>query len=583
MSVERRISVLVIVFFLLSLLILCRLFYWQIVKANRSQELAWDQYRSVSETPAIRGDILATDEFPLAISEKAYLLYANPLQLKEKPQDVVAKLMPVLSTSIELEEYEASQASSVKKDLLKEVKEQLISQLLSKDLMWLPLWHNLNKQQEEAIQGLNIAGLGFQDEQARFYPEASMAAHLLGFVGKDESGQNKGYFGLEGFYDLELKGRPGMVFQEKDAANNPILIGSFINQEKKDGKNLILSIDRTIQLIIEQDLKEAIERYRAKAGYVAVMDPVTGEIVAMAAYPSYNPQTYFKFDKTLYKNPMVADTYEPGSTFKIFVMSAALDRGLLKPDTKCNICDGPFKIDKYTIRTWDDKYYPDSTMTEVIQHSDNVGMVFVGQKLGMDQFWHYIRDFGFGEKTNIDLQEEVEASIKDKNKWNDVDLATAAFGQGMAVTGIQTLRAAAAIANGGKLLEPHIVKQIISGDKVINVKPKIIRQVIKPETAKTMTEIMVNAVVKGESQWTKLPGYKIAGKTGTAQVPIAGHYDKDKTIASFIGFGPAEKPKFVMLVSLREPQTSPWASETAAPLFFKIAKEMLVYYGIQPD
>lgn len=583
MSTDRRITILIIIFFILNLIIIFRLFYWQVVNAAKSQELAWDQYRSQLEIPALRGDILSKDEFPLVVSRKSYLLYANLHELQENKGVITDKLLPVLEKVESMKNSIASESAKNSVDLEKAIKKQIKEKLDNPDLSWIPLVHYLSNEEKETIQKLNLKGLGFQEEQTRFYPEASMAAHLNGFVGQDGGGQIKGYFGLEGFYDMELKGRPGMIFQEKDANDIPILIGSFIDQEKKDGKKLILHLDRAVQLIVEENLKWAIDRYGAKSGSVAIMDPETGGIVAMSSLPSYDPKNYFKYDKELYKNPFVADTFEPGSIFKVFVMAAAIDQDVVKPETKCDICGEQYKIDKYTIKTWNDKYYPDTTMTEVIQHSDNVGMVFVGQKLGLDTFWEYIKEFGFGEKTNIDLQEEVMAPLKDKKNWNDVDLATAAFGQGIAVTGIQLLRAAGAIANGGKLIEPQVVKTIVSGDKIIDIKPKVLRQVIKPETAKTITEIMVNAVEKGEAQWVKLKGYKIAGKTGTAQVAIAGHYDQEKTIASFLGFGPANKPKFVMLVSLREPKSSPWASETAAPLFFKIAKELMTYYGIQPD
>lgn len=583
MSTDSRITILIVVFLILYLLIATRLFYWQIIKAARSQELAWDQYRISSEIPALRGDILSQDEFPLTNSRKSYLLFANLQQIKEDKKTITDKLLPILENNENIKSTIASESAKNPDKLAKIIKQQILEKLDNQELDWIPLAHNLTNVEKDTIQNLDFKGLDFQEEQTRFYPEASMAAHLLGFVGQDETGQNKGYFGLEGYYDLELKGRPGLVFQEKDANNNPILIGSFFNQEKRDGKKLVLHLDRSIQMIVEENLKLAIEKYGAKSGSVGIMDPSTGGIIAMASLPAYDPINYFQYDKALYKNSFIADTFEPGSIFKVFVMSSALDQGAVKPDTKCDICSEPYKIDKYTIKTWNDKYYPDTTMTEVIQHSDNVGMVFTGQKLGFDKFWLSLKNFGFGEKTNIDLQEEVDAPLKNKSDWNDVDLATAAFGQGIVVTGIQLLRATGALANGGKLVEPQVVKKIISGDKVIDIKPKIIKQVIKPETAKMMTEIMVNAVDKGESQWVKLKGYKIAGKTGTAQVAIAGHYDKEKTIASFLGFGPASKPKFVMLVSLREPQSSPWASETAAPLFFNIAKELMVYYGIQPD
>lgn len=581
---KRRIIILLLFFFCAYFIIITRLFYWQILTAAKTKELAWNQYRSQWQVPASRGEILANDLFPLVINKKAYLLYGLLSQLDHKVEEIADKLTPILLTSITSKEASPSGLVTKREDSLdKKIRENIIDKLKATNLVWIALEHKLFAEQKEQIEKLEIQGLGFEEEQVRFYPEASMAAHLLGFMGKDESGQDKGYFGLEGFYDLELKGRPGLLAVEKDAAARPIMIGSFVQREKQDGKTLVLYLDRMAQFIAEKRLKEALEKYGAKTGLVAIMDPYTGGIIAMTSLPSYNPSSYFEFDKSLFKNPVVAEPYEPGSTFKIFVMAAALDKKIVKPETKCDICQGPFKIDKYTIKTWNDEYYPDSTMTDVIQHSDNVGMVFIAQKMGLDNFWEYLNKFGFTQKTNIDLQEEVSASLKEKKQWSEVDLVTAAFGQGLALTPIQILRAVSVIANGGNLVEPRMVKEIISGDKTIKIKPKIGEQVIKPEAAKMVKEMMVNAVEKGEVKWTKIPGYKIAGKTGTAQIPIAGHYDEEKTIASFIGFAPADKPRFVMLTTLREPTTSPWGSETAAPLFFKIAKELLVYYGIQKE
>ena len=560
--------------------------------------MASNQYWSLVEIPTLRGEILTSDNFPIATSQKAYLLYADLPKLKLLADKIAEKLAPILLPSYEELNLATSSADleiiselkpaeeekkENKEDFLKTVEKDLTEKLKIPDLVWLPLMHKISQEQKKAIEALDIKGLGFQDEEKRFYPEASMSAHLLGFVGKDESGQDNGYFGLEGYYNLELKGRPGLISQEKDAANRPILIGWSVDQEDKDGQTLALHLDRSVQFIVEEKLKEAIKKYRAKSGFVVVLDPQTGGILAMASLPAYEAKTYYKADKSLFKNPVVADTFEPGSTFKILVMAAAIDQGVVEPETKCDICDKPFKIDKYTIKTWNEEYHPDSTMTDVIKNSDNIGMVFVGQKLTLDHFWQYFKDFGLGEKTNIDLQEEIASPLKAKDKWNQVDLATASFGQGIAVTGIQMVRAVAAIANGGSLIEPHVVKKIISGEKTIEIKPKIIRQVIKPETARIITQMMVNAVEKGEARWTRVKGYKIAGKTGTAEIPIAGHYDKEKTIASFVGFAPADKPRFVMLVSLREPETSPWGSETAAPLFFNISKELLTYWGIQPN
>jgi cell division protein FtsI/penicillin-binding protein 2 len=313
------------------------------------------------------------------------------------------------------------------------------------------------------------------------------------------------------------------------------------------------------------------------------MEPKTGAILGMASLPNYDPAKFFAYDKTIYPNPAVALAYEPGSTFKVLVMSAALNEDIVKPETRCDKCDGPRVISDYTIKTWNEKYFPNSTMTEVIQHSDNIGMVFVGEKLGIGKMYSYLQKFGLGQLTGIDLEDEASPKLRPKNEWKLIDLATASFGQGVALTPIQMLRAVAVIANGGKLVKPFLVKEVISEQGKTEIQPKIGDEVLKPSTTSVMTEMMVNAVDNGESKWAKPKGYRIAGKTGTAQIPVAGHYDQEKTIASFVGFAPADNPQFVMLVTLREPTSSPWGAETAAPLWFDIAKELFTYYGIQPD
>lgn len=266
---------------------------------------------------------------------------------------------------------------------------------------------------------------------------------------------------------------------------------------------------------------------------------------------------------------MVAGSYEPGSTFKSLVMAAAIHDKLITPQTMMDE-SGPVESGPYFIRTWNNEYHGSISMTQVLEYSSNVGMVFVAKKLGHDRLLSAIKRFGFGKPTNIDLEDESSPTLRDDNAWAEVDELTASFGQGIAVTPIQMVTAVAALANGGKLMQPHVVKEIREGSgRVIPVKPKVVRQVISPEAARITAEMMVEAVDKGEAKWAKPVGYRIAGKTGTAQIPVAGHYDETKTIASFVGFAPVDDPKFVMLVTLREPQSSQWGSETAAPLFLR--------------
>jgi cell division protein FtsI/penicillin-binding protein 2 len=313
------------------------------------------------------------------------------------------------------------------------------------------------------------------------------------------------------------------------------------------------------------------------------MDPKTGAIIAMASFPTFDPRTYSEYESDLFKNPFITNTYEPGSTFKPLIMASAIDSGVLEADTRCDICAKPVEIGGYTIKTWNNEYYPNSTMIDVIKHSDNTGMVFAAQSLGLDRMLDYFDRFGIGKMTGIDLQGEAVPDIRPKDNWYPIDLATAGFGQGISVTAIELLSAFSSLANEGIRMEPHVVSKIETDDgEVIKIEPKSLGRTVSAKTARVMTEILVNAAAAGEAKWAAPKGYRIAGKTGTAQIPIAGHYDPSKTIASFIGFAPADDPKFVMLVIVDRPRSSIYGSETAAPIFFNVAKKLLLYYGIEP-
>jgi cell division protein FtsI/penicillin-binding protein 2 len=442
------------------------------------------------------------------------------------------------------------------------------------------LANSLSVKEKEDIESLGIKGLTFDQSFIREYPEASMSAHLTGFVGRDDLGKPTGYFGLEGFYDRELSGRSRIEKQEKDAGGQPLLVGDFQLLPGRSGRTLKLHISRGTQYLVEEALKEGLEHYGAVSGEVLVMDPKTGAILAMASLPSYEPAKFHLYETSLYKNSAVAGAYEPGSTFKVLVMAAALNEGVVKEDDHCDICSEPYQIGKYRVKTWNNEYRAGATPEDIIVHSDNVGMVWAQQRLGGEKMLDYIKKFGFGEKTGIDLQEEITPSLR--TKWGDIDYATASFGQGIAVTSIQMLAAVGAIANGGTLMEPHLVSSVI-GDTEVVIPPKSKGEVISKDAASRITEIMIKAVENGESKWIAQKGYKIAGKTGTAQIAVEGHYDAEKTTASFIGFAPAYDPKFVMLVKLAEPKTSQWASETAAPLWFNIAKKLLTRFNVPPS
>lgn len=566
-SRDRLVGVLFTVAFIM---LVARLFWWQVIKASELGKSAQSQYSDQRRIHAGRGDILAQDLTWLAGSNEVWLVYADLPNIKESPRRVANQLAPFF---IE-DEHDRTKLLS---------ESSRIEGLLARDdVVWLALKHKVGREVKEKIEQLNISGIGFEKQEERTYPEASSAAQLLGFVGKDENGEDQGYFGLEGYYNLPLSGKPGFLEQEKDARGIPIVFGQSREVSAVGGVDLVTHIDKTVQMTIEEKLANGLEKYGALQGTVIVMRPQDGAILGMSSYPSYDPRSYQDYTDDLFKNPAVSDSFEPGSIFKVLVMAAALDSGVVEPDTICDICDKPVKVDKYWIRTWNDKYRANSTMTDVIVHSDNVGMTFVAQKLGSDRLYDYLYSFGIGRQTGIDLQGEFNPGLRERGKWNVVDLATASFGQGIAVTPIQILRAVSAIANDGVLVTPQVVDKIKIEGWEQDIKPVRGSRVISKESAQDITAMMVEAASRGEARWTALRGFEVAGKTGTAQVPVEGHYDEDKTIASFIGFAPADDPKFIMLVTLKEPQSSPWGSGTAAPLWFDIAKDLFPYFKIQP-
>lgn len=603
-----RLKVIKAFYFISIFLIVLKLGYWQILRSDDLTAKAEFQRTIIREAVGVRGEILFNDETILASSEPSFLVFAEPslIQTKEQllkdnlagsgidsdyrrqfakkvalifweEQQNTLKLLPL--------KIESTPSAEVKQKTIEEQQKKIedeIYEKISKNLSWVSLNRKVDLDTRKKIENLNLVGLGFDESNRRFYPEGSSSAHLLGFIGSDIYGNDTGYFGLEGFYNGELKGKKGLLTQEKDAQGIPILIGKFLNRVSKPGKTLVLNIDRSIQHMVEQKLKKGVEKYGAKSGSVVIMEPKTGKIMAMASFPGYDPRITWAYPNELYKNPITADGYEPGSTFKVLVMAAGIEEGVIKPDTRCDICAGPLDIGGFTIRTWNNQYRPNSTMTDVLVNSDNTGMVFIARKLGLDKMYSYIQRFGFGELTGVDLQDEASPTLRPEKDWKEIDLATSSFGQGISVSALQVVRAVAAIANGGKLMEPQVVSKIIEGDNVYKIEPRVVDTPIKEETAQQVTEMMVKAVEEGEARVFKPKGYKIAGKTGTAQIAVAGRYDKDRTIASFIGFAPADDPKFVMLVRYTEPTSSTYGSETAAPTFFEIAREIFNLYGIAP-
>ncbi len=559
MKRDRRLASIFVSFLICFLVIVARLFYWQVVKADTLRGEGREQSTLTLASIAKRGDVLFQDKFPIATNKVSYLLYVNPKKV-DSFDHYGQLLSPILGVD----------AAS-------------ISARLNQNLYWVSLQSRLSYDQKSQIDALKLPAVGFEQQTERDYPEASMAAHLIGFVGKNQDGENQGYFGLEGYYDRQLKGRPGSIYLIKDALGNPIL--TDVREDKKiDGRTLITSVDRSVQYIADTALSQGLKKYDAEGATIIVMESKTGKILATSSYPKFDPEKYWEYEGKYYTSPIVSSLYEPGSTFKVLVMAAGIDSGLVKPDTKCPVCAGPVELGGYKIKTWNDQYYPNTTMTDVIQHSDNTGMVYVGQKLGIQRFTSYLKKFGIGNLTGIDIQGEVTEPIRPEKKWIPIDLATASFGQGISVTPIELITAVNALANDGKVMRPMVVDKIITPEnETITMKPQMISQAVSPASAKVMTWVMVNAVEKGESQFAKIAGYNVAGKTGTAQIPVEGHYDPTNTNASFVGFFPAENPRITMLVVVHKPKSSIYGAETAAPIFFAVARELIQYYNIEPS
>lgn len=551
MTKPRLLFIILLIFYLF---IIVKLFQLQVLNPAST----YTSYLKTNRILPERGKIYDRNGQPLAANRPSFLLYIEP-KIIEDESEFVKKIDTVLQLG------EASLASKI-----------------DKTKNWVAVQSGLDKDKKQRLLELNLKGLGFEDRFQRFYPESSLAAHLLGFVGKDAQGEDIGYFGVEGYFNKDLTGLPGIIKSDRDLLGRPILIGTQQKLDPENGRDLYLTIDKSVQETVKKKLQTGIERYKAKEGCILVANPNTLEMLALTCLPDFDLDRYYFFSEEFFKNPAISNLYEPGSTFKPFIMAAALDKKSVLPD---DLYDekGPSEIGGYTIKTWNNKYEGKISMTRIIEKSSNVGMVYVGERLGYKNIYSYLKKYGFGQATGIDLQGEAEGYLKEEFAWYPIDFATVSFGQGIAVTPIQMVRAFASLVNGGKLLKPYVVKKISSDSEEKSIEPKIERKTISVKTSGMIKKMLHSAVENGEVRWAKPKGYQIAGKTGTAQIPIEGHYDPTKTVASFIGFAPVSEPKFLALVILREPQTSPWGSETAAPLFFEIAKELLVHYNIAPE
>jgi len=425
---------------------------------------------------------------------------------------------------------------------------------------------------------LNLGGVDLTPIPHRLYPGGPLASQLLGFVAYNYDGQQVGYYGVEGFYNDVLAGRSVRAIEDMVPFN------AEPDPSPDQGSDLYLTIDRDIQFLVEVTLDGAIKQYGADSGTIIVMNPRSGEILGMASYPTFDPNRYQESLPTNPANPAVSGQYEPGSTFKILTMAAALDSGTVTPQTPF-MDGGAVEVGGIIIRNWNGGGWGPVDMQRCMQYSLNVCLASIATWLGPNTFYNYLQAFGIGQLTNVDLAAESAGRLKQPgdSDWFDSDLGTNSFGQGVAVSPLQLLTAVSAVANGGTMMQPHILARVQDGDAQHTTQQQVLGRPIRPETAAVLTQMLATSMEAGEGSEALVPGYRIAGKTGTAEIPIPGGYEQAATIGSFIGWGPVDDPQFIVLVKLDRPSTSVWGSETAAPVFAQLVQRLVVLMAIPPD
>jgi cell division protein FtsI (penicillin-binding protein 3) len=543
-----------------------RLVYWQVLRHNDLHEIG-ERWQLVDEPiPALRGAIVDRHGFVLAEDEYEFEIFATPRDIRD-PDSLAADLAPVLS----MDEAE------------------LVTRLSQTDqpsvsLLWdAPL--EVAREVEAIKEDSGAAALGISAARKRTYPEGELACHLLGFVTYDHEVDYDAFYGVEESYNDQLRGQAGSWGGSDSTLASSITIGSSTISLPRDGQNVVLTVDRTIQHMAETELRRTIEEFGAERGTIIIMDPRSGAILAMTSSPGYdpNPKLGQQITEDLFMNPAVSENYEPGSVFKVVTMAAALDSGIVGRYTTY-YDQGQIFVGGHLIYNWDRQAYGTTSMTDLLKYSLNVGAATLSTNLGAERFYDYVDRFGFGEPTGIDLPYESKGLMRKPGDgdWREGDLGTNAFGQGIAVTPIQMITAAAAVANGGELPRPYIVQSIEEHGRTIKeFHPQPGSQAISPWVAEELTEMLIESLAGKET--LDIPGYAIAGKSGTAQIPVTGGYDPDDTIASFIAYAPARDPQFIILVKIDKPTASPWGTVVAVPAFRRLAEQLFVYLGIPPD
>lgn len=560
LEVRKRILTLFFAFMFIILGLAARFFYVQLVQGDFLAEKALNNRMRDIPVKAKRGILYDRNGHELAISISTDSIYAVPAEVKKshREKEVAHKLSTVL-----------------------DLDEKTVLQKVTKKSSFVYIKRQVDFAQSKKIKKMDLPGIGFLEESRRFYPKGKLACHVLGFSGID----NVGLDGLDLYYNKQVGGINGRIVIEYDGVGREIPEATHRYIAPREGYNLILTIDETIQYIVERELEKVVKERKPKAAYAIVMEPKTGEILAMASWPNFDPNEYGKYPPENRRNHVISDAFEPGSTMKIVTAAAALEEGTVRLATRF-FCPGSIKVGIETINCAHGERHGSLSFADALAHSCNVTFVNTGLKLGADAYYNYLTAFGFGRKTGIDLPGEATGILvpKKRAEQQKIDLASMSMGQANAVTAIQIITAASAVANDGVLIRPHLVREIqdSNGRVIEKVKPNEGKVVISKETARDLRNALQQVVEEGSGKTTHIPGYRVAGKTGTAQkIKAGGGYLANEYIASFLGFAPADDPRLICMVAVDSPQGYPYfGGQVAGPVFREIMRDSLRYLEV---
>jgi cell division protein FtsI (penicillin-binding protein 3) len=552
-----RVRFLVVFLLLWASVVVARLAELQLAHGDRYRARAQRQQERRIEISPQRGSIFDREGRPLAVSAEASSIYAIPESVRQ-PAEAARLLAPHLGMA----------------------PDAVLARLTQKKgFVWLA--RKVDRAAAAGVRAAKLPGIYLVAETKRFYPKGSLAANVLGYVGTDD----RGLGGLEHFYDRSIRGKPGEIVALTDARRSTYGEAETPNGRlAEEGDSLFISLDSGIQFAAERELAAAVSEAQARSGVLVLLDPSDGEILAMATAPSFDPNEYGRFSADTRRNRAIADAYEPGSTFKIVTGALALENSLVTLDETIDTGDGRIRVGNTTISEHDGKQYGGLTLAGVFEHSSNIGIIRVGLRLGPQLLWQGATALGVGRATGVDLPGENAGIFRKPERWSALSNATISMGQEVSVTPLQLVRVAAAIANGGRLVRPRLVRRIVHPDgRVDVVVPAPPDRVLSEETARTVRNLLVGVVERGTGKKATIPGFVVAGKTGTAQKAGVGGYLAGKYVSSFVGFAPSENPKIVGLVLIEEPKGRYYGGDIAAPVFSRVVSQALGIMRVAPE